>query len=84
MEVGFILFHASGMQTIGCVAHSLYYMVLEERKLDKFIPDGIYIYIYIYLIMKTICSPGYHQNGFVAIHALWDMMYIMYTMCPSA
>ena len=33
----------------------------------------IYIYIYIYSIMKTICSPGYHHNGFVATHALRDM-----------
>ena len=26
--------------------------------------------------MKTICPPGYHHNGFVATHALGDMMYI--------
>ena len=25
--------------------------------------------------MKTICSPGYHHNGFVAIHALGHMIY---------
>ena len=24
----------------------------------------------IYLIMKTMCPPGYHHNGFVATHAL--------------
>ena len=24
------------------------------------------IYIYIHIIMKTICSPGYYHNGFVA------------------
>ena len=24
----------------------------------------------IYAIMKTICPPGYHHNGFVATHAL--------------
>ena len=35
----------------------------------------IYIYIYIYVIMKTMCPPGYHHNGFVAIHALGHMMY---------
>ena len=39
----------------------------------------IYIYIYIYSIMKAKCPPGYHHNGFVATHALGDMMYI----CPS-
>ena len=25
--------------------------------------------------MKTMCSPGYHHNDFVAIHALGHMMY---------
>ena len=25
--------------------------------------------------MKTMCSPGYHHNGFVAIHALGHMIY---------
>ena len=29
----------------------------------------------IYAIMKTMCPPGYHHNGFVSIHALEDMMY---------
>ena len=29
-----------------------------------------YIYIYIYVIMKTMCPPGYHHNGFVATHVL--------------
>ena len=33
----------------------------EERKL--------------YAIMKTMCPPGYHHNGFVATHALEHMMY---------
>ena len=36
----------------------------------------IYIYIYTYAIMKTMCPPGYHHNGFVATHALlllWDL-----------
>ena len=31
-------------------------------------------YIYIYVIMKTMCPPGYHHNGFVATHALGHMM----------
>ena len=26
--------------------------------------------------METICPPGYHHNGFMATHALGDMMYI--------
>ena len=29
----------------------------------------------IYVIMKTMCPPGYHHNGFVATHALEHMMY---------
>ena len=29
----------------------------------------------IYVIMKTMCPPGYHNNGFVATHALGHMMY---------
>ena len=29
----------------------------------------------IYVIMKTMCPPGYHHNGFVATHALGNMMY---------
>ena len=35
----------------------------------------------IHVIMKAMCPPGYHQNGFVAAHALGHMMYVM---CPSA
>ena len=29
----------------------------------------------IYVIMKTMCPPGYHHNGFVATHARGHMMY---------
>ena len=37
----------------------------------------------IYAIMKTMCPPGYHHNGFVGTHALGIMtykyhIYIMY------
>ena len=28
----------------------------------------------IHAVMKTMCRPGYHQNGFVATHALGAMM----------
>ena len=28
----------------------------------------------LYAIMKTMCPPGYHRNGFVATHALRHMM----------
>ena len=30
----------------------------------------------IYSVMKTMCPPGYHHNGFVATHALGHMMYV--------
>ena len=33
------------------------------------------MYIDIYVIMKTMCPPGYHHNGFVATYALAHMMY---------
>ena len=29
----------------------------------------------IYVIMKRMCPPGYHHNGFVVTHALGHMMY---------
>ena len=29
----------------------------------------------IYAIMKTMCPPGYHHNGFMATHARGHMMY---------
>ena len=29
----------------------------------------------IYVIMKTVCRPGYHYNGFVVAYALGHMMY---------
>ena len=36
----------------------------------------IYIFfIYIYAIMKIMCPPGYHHNGFVATNALGQRMY---------
>ena len=31
----------------------------------------------IYAIMKTMCPPIYHHNGFVATHALGHMMYMI-------
>ena len=33
----------------------------------------------IYAIMKTMCPPGHHQNGFVATQATGHMIYVMYT-----
>ena len=36
----------------------------------------------IYVVMKTMCPPGYHHNGFVATHALGHMMYGC-TSCAS-
>ena len=40
--------------------------------------------MYIYVIMKTMCPPGYHHNGFVATHPLGHNDVQPYIMCPSA
>ena len=37
----------------------------------------------LYVIMKTMCSPGYHCNGFVTTHALWQMIYIYFIHASS-
>ena len=36
----------------------------------------------IYAIMKTMCPPGYHHNGFVATHAFGHMMYGYILLVP--
>ena len=36
----------------------------------------------IYVIIKTMRPPGYHLNGFVAIHALGHMMYCCTLLVP--
>ena len=36
----------------------------------------------VYAIMKTMCPPGYHHNGFVATHALGHMMYLYTLLVP--
>ena len=33
------------------------------------------MYTYLYAIMKTMCPPDYHHNGFVATHAFGHMMF---------
>ena len=40
------------------------------------------IYIFIYAMIKTMCPPGYHHNGFVATHALGHMMYGYTSLVP--
>ena len=40
------------------------------------------MYIYTYVIMKTMCPPSYHYNGFVATHALGHMMYDYTLLVP--
>ena len=34
--------------------------------------------MYIYVSTKTMCSPGYHHNGFMATHALGYIMYSLH------
>ena len=41
----------------------------------------MYIYIYINII-KAICPPHYHHNGFVATHALGHFMYNYTLLVP--
>ena len=36
----------------------------------------------IYVIMKRMCPPGYHHNGFVATHAIGHMMYGYILLVP--
>ena len=50
------------------------YLYIYIGKIDIYIYIHIYIYIYTYAIMKTMCPPVYHHNGFVAAHALGHMM----------
>ena len=38
----------------------------------------------IYAIMKTMCPPGYHYNGFVGTHALGHMMYGCTLLVPMS
>ena len=35
----------------------------------------MYIYVHIYAIMKAMCSPSYHHNGFMATHAFGHVIY---------
>ena len=35
-----------------------------------------------YVIMKTMCPPGYHHNGFLATHGLGHMMYSYTLLVP--
>ena len=42
------------------------------RSIPMHIPKRIYIYIYV--IIKTMCPPGCHHNGFVGAYALGQMM----------
>ena len=35
-----------------------------------------------YAIMETMCSPGYHHNGFLATQVLRNMMYVYILLVP--
>ena len=37
---------------------------------------------YTYAVMKTMCPPGYHHNGFVTNHTLGHMMYEYTLLVP--
>ena len=38
--------------------------------------------VYVCVIMKTVCSPSYHHNGFVATHALGHIIYFYTLLVP--
>ena len=49
------------------------------NQLDTVLAVEVWAYIYGYnirVIMKAMCPPSYHHNGFVAAHALGPMMYV--------
>ena len=48
------------------------YIHIMHALICIYIIYNIYMHIY---IMKTMCLPDYHHNGFVATHALGQMMY---------
>ena len=49
-------------------------VILKDVVVMKlYIYNLLSLYIYIHAIMKTMCPPGYHHNGFMATHALEHM-----------
>ena len=44
----------------------------------------IYVMLYIYVIMKAVCPPVCHYNGFVATYALGHMMYSLMNFASCA
>ena len=44
--------------------------------------DAVFFDFIWYKIIKPMCLPGYHHNGFVATHGLGHMMYgYVYVIC---
>ena len=41
------------------------------------------VQLLIYVIMKTMCPPGYHHNGFMATHAFGHVMYGYTLLVPT-
>ena len=54
----------------------MYLYIMSKRKKRRF-------YLFHFLeIIKTMCPPGYHHNGFVATDALGHMMYEYTLLVP--
>ena len=54
----------------------MYLYIMSKRKKRRF-------YLFYFLeIIKTMCLPGYHHNGFVATDALGHMMYEYTLLVP--
>ena len=54
----------------------MYLYIMSKRKKRRF-------YLFHFLeIIKTMCPPGYHHNGFVATDALGHMIYDYILLVP--
>ena len=58
-----------------------WFLICNDRQIHTYIHLSISLSLslslsfYIYAIMKTVCPPGYHHNGFVTIHEHGHIMY---------
>ena len=55
------------------------FILCEKNSEDACI---LYILYILHPILKTMCPPGYHHNGFVATHGLRHVMYGCILLVP--
>ena len=69
--------------TLSTLVLLVYYHYTKYTQTHTHTHTNTHTYIYIYIsIMKIMCAPGYHQNGFVATYALGHMMYCYTLLVP--